>query len=250
MALDTKRGVKMPKKKSSKARTRKRLDAQKLVVRLYRDYASKISKNLWPWEKARWYELVFCILATAGEPQVLAGTTRQLSNTMANLGLLELDLLAGLDPSEKSKKTENPFLVTIETLLLQIGFTPGSAKSAVTAICEAAASIKKKYDGKIQNYLCEHGNYMLDQIKEDFGFSRFDDARRAISIWLQNTLNMPIPASDPLTDQACKSLGFLYEELVEAANQQDINVALLDDALRAFWERVPASEKTKVSASQ
>lgn len=235
----------MPKKKSSKARTRKRLDAQKLVVRLYRDYAPDIGENLWPWEIARWHELVFCILATAGEPQVLAGTTRQLSNTMANLGLLELDLLAGLNPSENAKKTENPFLVTIDTLLQQIGFTPESSKSAVTAICEAANSIKKKYDGKIQNYLCEHGNYMLDQIKEDFGFSRFDDARRAISIWFQNTLNMPVPASDPLTDRACQSLGFTYQELVEAANQQDINVALLDDALRAYWQDKSTEKESK-----
>lgn len=212
-------------------------DPQKLVVQLYRDYASEISKNLWPWEKARWYELVFCILTTIGEPQVLAGTTRRLTNTMSELELLDLGELAKLNPPDDSVEAVKSKLVTIDTLLQQVGFTPEKSISAVTAICEAASSIQEKYDGKVQNYLGKYGTYMLDQIKVDFGFSQFDDAPRALAIWLQNTLNMPIPASNPLADQACESLGVTYDALVEAANQQDINVALLDDALRAYWER-------------
>jgi hypothetical protein len=212
-------------------------DPQKLVVQLYRDYASEISKNLWPWEKARWYELVFCILTTIGEPQVLAGTTRRLTNTMSELELLDLGELAKLNPPDDSVEAVKSKLVTIDTVLQQVGFTPEKSISAVTAICEAASSIQEKYDGKVQNYLGKYGTYMLDQIKVDFGFSQFDDAPRALAIWLQNTLNMPIPASNPLADQACESLGVTYDALVEAANQQDINVALLDDALRAYWER-------------
>ncbi len=206
-------------------------DPKKIVIQLYKNYASGISKNLWPWETARWYELVFCILTTIGEPHVLAATVRRLTNTMSKLGLLELGTLAELNGAE-----ENSLLITIDTLLQQVGFTPEMSKTGVTAICEAAASIQKKYDSKVQNYSRKYGTYMLDQIKEDFDFSDFDDAPRALAIWLQNTLNMPVPASNPLADQACKSLGVSYDALVEAANQQDINVALLDDALRAYWE--------------
>jgi len=220
-------------------------DPQKLVVQLYRDYASGISKNLWPWEKARWYELVFCILTTIGEPQVLAGTARRLTNILVEVRLLDLSTLAKLNPPEDAEKTANSVLVTIDTLLQQVGFTPEKSISAVTAICEAASSIQEKYDGKVQNYFHKYGTYMLDQIKVDFGFSQFDDAPRAFAIWLQNTLNMPVPASNPLADQACESLGVTYDALVEAANQQDINVALLDDALRAYWERKSVGKNPK-----
>ena len=220
-------------------------DPQKVVVQLYKNYASEISKNLWPWETARWYELVFCILTTIGEPDVLAAPIRRLTNTMSKLELLQLDTLAEMRVSKDAEK--KPLFVTLETLLQRIGFTPEKSQSAVTAICEAASSIQKKYDGKVQNYLQKYGKYMLDQIKKDFDFSNFDDAPRALAIWLQNTLNMPVPASNPLADQACERLGVPYEALVEAANQQDINVALLDDALRAFWERAKDGNRSEGS---
>lgn len=233
----------MSEKQSSKSQPLQSPDPNKLVIQLYRTYASKISKTLWPWETARWYELVFCILTTIGEPHVMAATVRGLTNTMSKLGLLELDALAGLTPSEDEKA--NSLLITIDTLLQQVGFTPEKSRSAVTAICEAASSIQKKYGGKVQNYFQKYGTYMLDQITEDFGFSDFDDAPQALAIWLQNTLNMPVPASNPLADQACESLGVSYDALVKAANQQDINVALLDDALRAYWESESTSGESR-----
>lgn len=219
-------------KNPSKSKNKQPPDPQELVVQLYRTYASQVSKTLWPWETARWYELVFCILTTIGEPHVLAATVRRLTNTMSGLGLLELDALGELDPNEKDS-----LAVTIDTLLQQVGFPPEKSHAAVTAICEAASSIQEKHGSKVQNYLRKYGTYMLGQIEEDFDFSNFEDAPRALAIWLQNTLNMPVPASNPLADQACESLGVSYDELVEAATQQDINVALLDDALRAYWER-------------
>lgn len=224
----------MPEKQPSRSQETKNPDPQTLVIQLYRSYASEISKHLWPWETARWYELVFCILTTVGEPHVLAGTARSVTGTLSKFGLLEMEALTKLDPDDIHA---DPLLVTIDTLLQQVGFTKEMSKSALTAICEAASSIYKKYDGKVQNYLRKYGDFMLNQIDKDFEFSNFEDAPRALAIWLQNTLNMPVPASNPLADQACKSLGVTYEALVEAANQQNINVALLDDALRAYWEK-------------
>ncbi|MBN1694853.1 hypothetical protein JW879_05585 [candidate division WOR-3 bacterium] len=227
----------MGDKKSSKSSDKRKPEAQELVLWLYRDYATRVSKNLWPWEKARWYELVFCILATIGEPEVMSATIRHLTTIMARLGLLELSSLAGLKFPGNPQKSESPILTTIDTLLQRVGFTPEKAKFALNIICTAASSIGKKYDGKVQNYLRKYGDHMLEHINEDFGIDGFDEAPRAIAIWLQNTLNMPVPASNPFADQACESLGVKYEELVKAAYKQDINVALLDDALRAYWGR-------------
>lgn len=237
-------GIEMFKEQSSESQEQQNQDPQKLVVQLFRDYASEVSLNLWPWETARWHELVFCILTAIGEPQVLAGTARRLTNTLSEMELLDVGTLARLNPS-RAGKVVNPKLTTIDTLLQQVGFTPEKSKSAVTAICEAAFFIQEKYDGKVQNYLRKYGTEMLDQMTQDFGFSQFEDARRALSIWLQNVLNMPVPASNPLADKACESLGATYDVLVEAANIQDINVALLDDALRTYWERKLSEEESK-----
>jgi hypothetical protein len=217
-------------------------DPQRLVVHLYEDFVSETSLNLWPWETARWFELVFCILTAIGEPQVLAGTTRRLTNILSDLELLDISNLATMNSSEESS---NPTLVTINTILQQGGFTPEMSKSFVIAICKVSSMIQKKYDGKIQNYLRKYGIYMVNQMEQDFGFDSFDNAAsKALAIWLQNILNMPIPASNPLADKACESMGVTYNSLVEAANKYDINIALLDDALRNYWERRLSEKET------
>ncbi len=96
-------------KNPSESKKKQSPDPQELVVQLYRTYASQVSKTLWPWETARWYELVFCILTTIGEPHVLAATVRRLTNTMSGLGLLELDALKGQDLDEKDFDRPNRF---------------------------------------------------------------------------------------------------------------------------------------------
>jgi hypothetical protein len=221
-----------------------KLDPKELLLRLFDSYASGISTNLWPWEKQRWYELVFCILTVFGEPQVLAVRTRQVTEILSEMGLIDVNILAGARPIPGPRAAPNPILVTIETMLCQAGFAPEKAKTAVIAICEVANNVKKKYNGRIQGYLQKYGNHMLDNIDDDFGLDGFKDARRAVSIWLQNILNMPVPASDVLTEQACKKLGVSYKAMVQAANQQDINVALVDDALRAYWESKSLQEES------
>jgi hypothetical protein len=226
----------MPKTQLPKSKKRVELDPRDIVLQLFKRYEAQINENLWPWEIKRWYELVFCILTTIGEPEVLASTIRLLTDTLSELGMLDLHTLANLKLSGNAKKISNPFVVTIRTLLHLAGFTSEKSRIALKAISEAASSLEKKYNGKVQNYFRKYGVQILDNINEDFRFSEFDNSYKAISIWLQNTLNMPVPALDNLAKEACKSLGVTYEVLVEAANKQDINVALLDDVLRFYWE--------------
>lgn len=222
------------------------LEPLELVVELFTDYAVNIEENLWAWEKERWHELVFCILTAIGEPDVLAVDIRRLTDTLSSWGLLDLDALASQNGFDSARQADNSLQITIDKFLQQAGFTNDKACISVKAICEAAASLKNKHDGKVQLYFRRYGTQMLDQISDDFEFSDFGEAREALAIWLQNTLNMPVPASNPLADLACEKLGVTYQELVEAADQADINVALLDDALRAYWEEDMAEYESKM----
>ncbi|UCB57553.1 MAG: hypothetical protein JSV30_02930 [Candidatus Omnitrophota bacterium] len=227
-------------RKTSKKVNKK--DLRELVTHLYDNYTSELDDSLWTWEMARWYELVFCILTTIGEPDVMAADTRAVTNALSEMGVLEPAALARLKPSIQKGMKTNAALISIGSLLKYAGFSDEQSKSAITALCEAAYSIKKKYGGKIQNYLRKYGDYMLGQIRRDFHFNNFNKASKALAIWLQNTLNMPVPASNPLADKACRSLGVTYKDLVEAANEQDLNVAVLDDALRVYWEDLAVEE--------
>jgi hypothetical protein len=212
---------------------------------LYNQYGSRYGKNirfLWPNEKARWYELIFSILASVGEINVPLSKIRLLLKALVYFDLLDLGILAKINPDD-DQGLKNPSIITARTLMQQVGFTPDMSKSAITAICKAASSIQEKYDGKIQNYFMSYGLKMMQQTKEDFGLNEFNNVDRALGIWLQNTLNMPIPVSDPLTDKICEEFGWTYSQLAKAANEEDLNIALLDDALRITDERTDIGPK-------
>jgi hypothetical protein len=206
--------------------------ADEILHHLFNEYSENLGENLWPRENERWHELVFCILTVLGEPQILSARIRDLVNLLASIGMLELDDLAKLN----HMAIRSDHYTTLHTLLQKAGFSSEKSQLAIQTISEAAFGIQKKYDGKIQKYFRYYGNHMLDRMKNDFSFSQFNQAPKAFAIWLQNTMNMPVPASNPLADAACKKIGVKYEEIVESADRLDINVALVDDVLRLYWD--------------
>jgi hypothetical protein len=225
-------------------------DLEEVVLDLYRAYEPLIDPHLWPWETKRWHELVFCLLDTIADPEIPPETSRDVTRALGEWRLLEVDVLGSLNPAENDLDASNPILVTIMTMLQQSGFDADKAGIAVGAICEAASGLKQKYEGKVQKYFRRYGVLMLDQLEQSFSFTQLnnEDARRAISIWLQNTLNLPVPVSDPSTDQVCERLGVAYESLVDTADRLNINVALLDDALRVYREDELEEEESTLEA--
>jgi hypothetical protein len=199
------------------------------ILEILEEYSGDISEYLWPLEALRWYELVFSILVTIGEPEVLAESLRDVTNKLADFGLLEVDELSKINPADDQA-------ITIKTVLVKAGFSEGQAESALRAVCEAASGIQDNYEGRIQDYYLHYANQMLHNIEKDFNFSDFYTAPKAISVWLQNTLNMPIPGSNVLADKACESLGTTYDKLVNTVRNEGYNIAILDNALRAYWE--------------
>lgn len=213
-------------------------EPEDIVLDLYRAYEPLIDPHLWPWEVKRWHELVFCLLTTVVDPELSPETTREVTWALSEWRLLEVDVLASLNPAKNEQDASSPILVTIRTILEQSGFDPDEARTAVITLCEAASGLKQKYEGQVQKYFRKYGELMLDELTQNFSFTQInnEDARRFISIWLQNSLNMPIPVSNSITDRVCEKLGVEYTTLVKAADNLNVNVALLDEALRAYWE--------------
>lgn len=227
---------------------------EELVFDLYKAYELRVEPSLWPWETKRWHELVFCLLTTIAEPEISVETIREVTRSLSEWRLLDINVLASLGPTTKAPDASSPILVTIATILQQSGFESDKSRVAVEAICEAASGLKQNYDGKVQKYFRKYGSLMLEELAQSFSFTQLknEDVERAFSIWLQNTLNMPVPASNPIADKVCENLKVEYSALVEAADKLDINVALLDDALRDYWEReleekefLPATQETE-----
>lgn len=208
-------------------------DSMQLVEQIFREYAPGVDPSRWPWEKARWYELVFCILFSIGEPQVPAAVIRELTTILSDFGLVEVDSIAAWR-TEKEKSREEQ--ITVKTLMERVGFSTSQAENALSFIEKAAVQIQQSHDSKIQKLLRHYGEEMLEKVEKELGLNTFPTAHQALSLWMQNVLNMPIPATDPLAEKACQSLSVDYRELVEEAIVLDINIALLDDALRSYWE--------------
>jgi hypothetical protein len=218
--------------------TEKMREPEEIVLDLYRAYEPLIDPHLWPWETKRWHELVFCLLTTISEPEILPETTREVTRALSEWRLLEVDVLASLNPSKNEQDASNPVLITMMTILQQSGFDADKARIAVTAICEAAAGLKQRYEGKVQKYFRKYGVLILDEVAQNFSFTQLnhEDTRKAFSIWLQNTLNMPVPVLSPIAEKVCEQLGAEYKTLIDAADKLDINVAWLDEALQEYWE--------------
>jgi hypothetical protein len=210
---------------------------RQLLLGLYRAHEPTFDEHLWPWETQRWHELVFCILTTVAKPEVSPEAIREVTRVLGWANLLDIEVLGDSNPTDSEEKASDHILIAIETVLLNTGFTSAEAQVATRSICEAARGFKQQFEGKVQKFLRHCGSLILDQVKENFSFSQLSaaEATRAFSLWFQNTLNMPLPTPDPISDEACELLHMDYASLVKAADEVDANVALLDNVLRAYW---------------
>ena len=187
-----------------------------------------------PWfsEEDRWTELAFSILAASvNRPQAVV---RDLVGAMASLELLEIDRLASLSNGEKAN-LDDPFAHRITDLMEEYGTDPAEARRATTALSEFASGLSNHFEGKAQRYLRRYGELMLDELADWFDFTTLDDAAvgGVFTYWLQNTLGMPLSLVDDDVAAFCKEFGVTPADLLAAADELDMNFALVDDVAQA-----------------
>lgn len=217
---------------------------QDFMLEEFARFAPTLDRYQWPWEKARWHELVFCLMAKIDDSSAAAAIARETTEIFADLDLLEIGALAKLVSDKGEPDYQEPQLSLMLGILERQGYDEEEAKTAVATICQAARALQQGFDGKAQKYLRKYGELMLAEVPKNFSFSRMseEDTRYAFAHWLQNVLNMPVALSHPSVQTLCEKFGIGIEELVHISDHNDVNLALVDDWAVDYIERKSESE--------
>ncbi len=209
----------------------KKEKVQQFMLEEYRRFEPMLGRYQWPWETARWHELVFCLLVRIDDSPTGVAIARETVEIFVDLDLLEVDVLAKYVSETGGLDFHEPDIALMMGILKRQGYNNREAEIAVVTICEAAHALQQGFDGKVQKYLRKYGELMINEFFENFSFSRIneEDITHALANWLQNVLNMPVAFSNPSVKALCGKLGIGIEELVDIADTNDINLALVDD---------------------
>jgi hypothetical protein len=188
-----------------------------------------VLNHLWIWEVERWKELVFALLSRI--IKISEDEVRDLVDNLAELELLDTTALSALCRDNGSPNLEDSNARHILGLFQEKGLGEADAQRGLTAMCEVALGLQQHYGGKVQRYLRHYGELMLRDIEQSFHFSELNESevKQAFIYWLQNVLNMPLSLVDENVVEFCKKNSLTVEELFEAADELDINFALVDD---------------------
>ncbi len=188
-------------------------------------YQPELADMPWASEDDRWAEFVFCLLYEArGRDD--AAITRNAVVTLRYLGLVTIDVLSSVGDGEK----RDDRAAAISEVLRSHGFADEAAEKAVRMLVEAATNVDKTW-GKLQVFLYNHGQSMLDDLATNLSSAALpeDDLRAAGALWMQNTLNIPVFVDHPAVESLRQRYGATVDELMDAADQAGINLAILDD---------------------
>jgi hypothetical protein len=177
-----------------------------------------------PWadEEARWAELVFCVLFQ--DHQKDAAATRYAVGIAQDLGLLDPARLKEPSQSERA---------TFEFILSQAGFSTSQIEQAFRSL-KLCASAMDGFAGKPQLLLRRAAEAIRESIVAEFVRAGMleDGMRAAVGHWLQNTSNLPISIDDHVVASFAEAHGFTVAELIQAADETGVNIAVLDDLIR------------------
>lgn len=201
-------------------------DAQYLVRKLVA-LDPELASYPWIWERRRWAELIFALLTeTVEAPERLI---RDLVENLMILGLLQ--------PTDLVAQAHSKGIID---LFLEYGFSEEDAQRAIAVMRDASKGLAKKFMAKVQLYLRHYGSLMLEDVDKLFSFTTLtkEQVRQAFTYWLQNALMMPVPLYDSMARDYCDRLGLSPADLFAAADDLDINVAVIDDAIHSYVTRI------------
>ncbi len=201
------------------------IDVKTHLQQLLSQHEADLGGYAWEHESDRFAELVFCLLnqCCCQSPE----NTRIAVMLLNHLKLLEIETLATLGEQSDGN------IVVLRYILERQGFSAAEAARGVTVLTQTAKTIRATYDGKIQRYLRRHGEFMRDELANVFANVPLnkEQLRYAFSHWLQNAVIMPVSMDHPAIAEFCKSHQVTREDLLHAADELDLNAALLDDLL-------------------
>ena len=224
--------------------TRDLTEAQYLMRKIVALEAADVAA-IHPWlrESDRWNELVLALLtriSSMAEPEL-----RALVDAMSGAGLLDIPALAAIPRGPAGPDAQDTHARRVLEFMVEAGIGAEDAQRGLAAICDAAQGMSKHYGGKVQRYLRNYGELMLRDLERVFEFTTLSDAdvKQAFIYWLQNVLNMPVSLLDDDVRRFCKEHSLAPEEWVAAADELDINLALVDDLVQRYLARQSGAEE-------
>lgn len=196
---------------------------QQHLSKLYEYYADVLPDPTWPLESDRWTELAFCLLHQASDG-VDTAATRDAAALLQYLQLLDIARLA-------DKQTRDTDAAAALRVLSAHGFSDAAARAGWASILAAAEALAAKHDGKVQVFLNRHGSAMAAELADLFRGAPLAEShlRDAVTMWLQNVVNMPLTLSTPQISRMLKAFGATENDLLIAADGAGLNLAVVDD---------------------
>jgi hypothetical protein len=199
---------------------------------LYGRLGPMLSELGWTSERDRLSELVFAIVLVHGGDEDVT-RARKVVAILDGLGLVDPRALAQPDAGEAAMTA---------AALERNGFAAEAVAAIVDAFAAVGMLLLREGDGKVQRLLRKHAQEMVSTLVGRSGLDR-DDARQgledALVLWLQNTLSMPLSRSTPAVRRFCETRRITPDQLLDASDELDLNVAVVDDLLM-LAEHLPA----------
>ena len=216
---------------------------RKLLVK----YSDLFAYHQWPSEHERWIELLFALVTRiCRKPET---EVRDVIEELDDLGLLDVEELSEIPAAGGHIDFNSTNARHLIQVLSESGFTKEESRNTVLVMHEASTSLERHHDGKIQKYIRKYGQRMIDELSENFSFSKMrkHDVELAFTYWLQNVLNMPVNLKTKSTDAFCERFKVTDEKLVREADRMDVNLALLDDMILNWLVQEKKQQKDKTS---
>jgi hypothetical protein len=179
--------------------------------------------HVWISEHDRWLELVFAIFAsTSKSPEE---QLRLLIRDLDALGLLSIDDEININNSQ--------WITRCLEIATDCGVEELASRRAVEAVSEVAAALRSGYGGKLQKLLRQQGEHIREEIQSILAVKSLEKSefQYALTYWLQNVLALPVSLLDNSVMEFLKQHALTMEEVVEAADSLNINLAVVDDLI-------------------
>jgi hypothetical protein len=158
---------------------------------------------------------------------------RNIIENLSALQLLGVEELSSIPELESGIDVNSAHAKRIKGILQEHEFTDKDIEDSILLMHEAAKSIKEHYEGKIQKYFRRYGQQMINEISDNFSFSKLNkkDLEYAFTFWLQNVLNMPLSLNEEDISEFSKQFGIGVSDFIDAVDRIDLNIAVADDLI-------------------
>jgi hypothetical protein len=196
----------------------------KLLQTAYERHLPDLDKYQWVVETDRLTELAFCFLTqcTEQDPKY----ARVAAINLQNLGLLDTYRLKSIKEFDKTA-------VVLSYVLSRHGFKEKEIEKSIEVLSNVSKVIEGKFDGKVQKMLREQGDVMRNSLMQAFSNNALaeNELKYAVTLWMQNALSFPLSLENDAKRKFCRRKNISLEQVTEAADELDINVAVVDDLL-------------------